>query len=176
MAGVTELKAPIAVWLWIEAWSAWEKKEWHRMTDLMKKALLLQPCEPLYYEMAAWYLAWNIDDPSKKSFYIQQAHSFLEKGIDCNPESSALYEQLGILLRDKLQDPLAASKAFSKAATLPRAHLYLRRFAAYALAECQGHEAEAYEQLKQLYLEGATERVPALLAKMKFLEKKLEKK
>lgn len=169
LVSLTTLKAPLAVWLWIEAFTAWENHEWDRMALLMKRALFFEPRHPLYYEMAAWYLAWNTNTGA----YLQEARTILEEGICNNPESALLYEQLGLLLRDKLHDHLAASRAFATAATLPGAHSYLCRFAAYELAACPEYEAEAYQQLQQLYAEGPAERFPALLAKMKFLERRM---
>jgi hypothetical protein len=50
---------------------------------------------------------------------------------------------------------------------------YVRRFAAFELAKVPGKEQEAYEQLKELYLEGPQQRVPTLLTLLKELEQKL---
>lgn len=166
-----DLRAPFAVWLWLEAFTAWENQDWDRMLFLIKRVILLEPHQPLYYQMGAWYLAWNVKANAPSEVYGQQARFLLEEGIRCNPQSSFLYEQLGVLLRDKFHDHWGASRAFATAATLPGAHSYLRRFAAYELAECSEHEAEAYAQLQQLFSEGAAERTPALLAKMRLLEK-----
>ncbi len=173
-----ELKSPVAVVLWLQAFTAWEKKEWEPMAKLMQEVLLLQPHQVLYYMMASWHMAWNAsNDAAKKGDaklydnYVQQGRKILEAGIRQNPESSLLYEQLGVLLRDKMQDHLAASKAFAQAAALPGAPFYLRRFAAYELASSPGHEAEAYAQLQQLYAEGPAERVPAVIATLQRLKK-----
>lgn len=172
-----ELKAPLAVVLWLDAFTAWEKKEWACMSDLIEEVLFLQPHEVLYYTMGSWHMAWNAsNDAAEKGdiklydSYVEQGRKILEEGIRHNPQSSLLYEQLGVLLRDKINDHLAASKAFAQAAVLPGAPAYVRRFAAYELAASPGHEAEAYEELKQLYTEGPAERVPAVVATMKRLE------
>lgn len=174
LIALTELKAPFAVWLWIKAFTAWEKKEWDQMASFIEETLFLEPHQIAYYEMAAWYLGWNTAASGKSDFFIQRARTLLEEGIAQNPENSLLYEQLGVLLRDKYHNSLAASAAFAKAATLPHAHFYLRRFAAYELAKSPEYYAEAYEQLKALYAEGPRERTPALLAKIKLLEKQLK--
>ena len=172
-------RAPVAAGLWIAAFTAWEKKEWKRMADLMEVVLLLEPHQIVYWDMASWHLAWNASHAAinnqEKLFYIQRGRSILEEGIRHNPESSLLYERLAVLLRDQLQDHAAAAAAFAKAATLPGAAPYLRRFAAYELAECPEQEAEAYAQLKALYQEGPEQRVPALLATLERLEKKRKK-
>ena len=179
MAALSGFRAPLAAALWIAAFTAWEKKEWERMADLMEVVLLLEPHQILYCDMAAWHLAWNACGAAKSNeeslFYMQHGRSILEEGIRNNPESSLLYAHLGLLLRDKLQDHAAAAVAFAKAAALPGAVPYLRRFAAYELAKCPEHEEEAYAQLQALYQEGPEQRVPALLAILERLEKKQKK-
>jgi hypothetical protein len=48
-----------------------------------------------------------------------------------------------------------------------------RRFAAYMLADCPGHEREAYERLLKYYQMGEDERLPTLLTKLAELQEKL---
>jgi hypothetical protein len=151
------------------------------MSDLIQEVLFLQPHEVLYYTMGSWHMAWNAsNDAAEKgneavcNDYVQQGRKILEEGIRHNPQSYFLYEQLGVLLRDKIHDHLAASRAFAQAAVLSGAPSYLRRFVAYELAASPGHEAEAYEQLQALYAEGPAERVPAVVATMKRLEERLK--
>jgi hypothetical protein len=56
---------------------------------------------------------------------------------------------------------------------LPDAASYDRRFSAYELFYCEGHEWKAYERLHRLYDEGPQERLPTLITRLKFLEDKL---
>jgi uncharacterized protein HemY len=132
-------------------------------------------------------MAWNastaaLNDPTQPRQalrikaareYLQLGKDFLERGIKNNPERPELYEALARLYRDKYRDHERASEFFSKAAALPSAHSYARRFAAYELAQCPGREREAYERLRLLYDLGERERLPALLRHLDELETKL---
>ena len=66
-----------------------------------------------------------------------------------------------------------ASEFFAKAAALPGAPSYDKRFSAYELSYCDGREREAYQRLRRLYDTGENERLPTLIARLKFLEGKL---
>jgi uncharacterized protein HemY len=105
--------------------------------------------------------------------YLALGKDFLERGIQNNPDKPQLYEALARLYQQKYQDHLHASEYYSKAAALPGAPSYDKRFAAYELSYCEGREAEAYERLRQLYVLGEKERLPTLIARLKFLENKL---
>jgi hypothetical protein len=168
------LRVPLAIWLWMKVATCWENQEWIKMHHLMELILELQPYEVTYYTMAAWQLAWNASsassDPSTALYYIHQGRRLLEQGIIRNPESSLLYENLGVLLRDRLHDHEGAAAAFRKAVILPGGHSYLRRFVVYELAALENHETEALIELKKLENDSA-QCVPALLT----LEEKLER-
>ncbi|HLB33109.1 MAG: hypothetical protein A3F67_01000 [Verrucomicrobia bacterium RIFCSPHIGHO2_12_FULL_41_10] len=176
-------RASLAAWLWEKIFTLWEKKEWDEMAKLMEVVIWLQPHQILYADQAAWQMAWNasaavLKDSNeahrqeREHYYIQRGRAFLEEGISKNPGSSLLYEHLGLLLRDKLEDHLGAAEAFDQAAALPGAAPYLHRFAAYELTECPGREQEGYDRLMALYQEGKEQRMPMLLAKIKILEEK----
>jgi predicted Zn-dependent protease len=105
---------------------------------------------------------------------LQLGKDFLERGIKNNPERPELYEALARLYRDKYDDHAHASEFFAKAAALPGARSYAKRFAAYELALCPGREHEAYVQLRALYDRGEQERLPTLLRRLKELEIQLD--
>jgi DNA-binding SARP family transcriptional activator len=84
-----------------------------------------------------------------------------------------LWQRLGELTRDKIEDHCKAAEFLEKAATLPNASPVLPRFAAYELAKCPGHERAAYEKLRALYDKGGAERAPTLIRVLKNLEEKL---
>jgi hypothetical protein len=106
--------------------------------------------------------------------YFNLGRDFLERGIKNNPDRYQLYLQLGILLRDKLEDHSAAVNAFLRAAEFPDAPPYCRRFAGYEMAKIPGREREAYEFLKALYLQGEKQRLPTLVNLLREMEKKLD--
>src|SRR5258705_9303630 len=105
--------------------------------------------------------------------YFALGKDFLERGIKNNPDRPDLYEALARLYKEKYKDHERASEYYAKAATLPGAAPWDRRFSAYELSECEGREREAYERLHSLYDEGEKEQLPTLIKRLKFLEDKL---
>lgn len=188
VAALSGFRSLVASYLWIEAHIAWERTEWGRMAGLFGTVTSLQPHSLLYWDMAAWHMAWNasvaaLDDPKEPSEalrvraqrqYIQLGREILEEGIRNNPNRAMLHERMGILLRDKFDDHCGAASAFEKAAALPDASPYIHRFAAYEMSECPGREREAYELLKKLYLAGESQRLPTLITKLREMENSLD--
>lgn len=188
IAALSGFRSLVADALFIEAHAAWERTEWGRLLFLFRQVTTLQPRAVLFWEMAAWHMAWNastaaMNDPHEPHQalrlkaareYLQLGKDFLERGIKNNPDRPELYEALARLYRDKYEDHERASEFFAKAAALPGSHSYARRFAAYELAQSPGHEREAYEELRRLYDSGQHERLPALLRRLKELEIKLD--
>jgi len=187
LAALSGFRSPLAAFLWIESHSAWEKTEWGRMAGLFDTVTTLQPHTLLYWDIAAWHMAWNasaaaLQDARQSSQllreraarqYIDLGRDILERGIRNNPDSYLLQERLGILLRDKVQDHSAAADAFAKAASFVDAPAYLGRFAGYEASKVPGREKEAYDRLRALYDQGLKQRVPTLLSTIRDLEKKL---
>ena len=106
--------------------------------------------------------------------YFALGKDFLERGIKNNPDRPQLYEALARLYKEKYKNHERASEFFAKAATLPGAPSYDRRFSAYELSYCEGREREAYERLRRFYNEGKKERLPTLISRLKFLKTNLE--
>jgi len=187
LAALSGFRSPLAAFLWIESHSAWEKTEWGRMAGLFDTVTTLQPHTLLYWDIAAWHMAWNasaaaLQDAKQSSQllreraarqYIDLGRDILERGIRNNPESYFLYERLGILLRDKVKDHAAAADAFAKAASFADAPAYLGRFAGYEASKVPGREKEAYDRLRALYDQGQKQRLPTLLSTIRDLERKL---
>ena len=188
LAALSGFRSPLAAFLWIEAHSAWENTEWGRMAGLFDTVTTLQPRSLLYWDMAAWHMAWNASvaamqdekQPSEalriraQRQYFALGRDFLERGIRNNPDRHQLHLQLGVLLRDKFEDHCGAAEAFLRASEFPDAPPYCRRFASYEMAKCEGREREAYELLKKLYLEGDKQRLPTLINVLREMEKKLD--
>jgi hypothetical protein len=188
VAALSGFRSLVADALFIQAHVAWERTEWGRVLLLFRQVTTLQPRAVLFWDMAAWHMAWNastaaMNDPAQPRLalrikaareYFQLGKDFLERGIKNNPERPELYEALARLYRDKYEDHAHASEFFAKASSLPGAHGYTKRFAAYELAQCAGHEREAYDRLRALYESGEQERLPTLIRRLKELEIKLE--
>jgi hypothetical protein len=187
IAALSGFRSLVADFAFIEAHTAWERTEWSRVLFCFREATTLQPHSLLYWDMAAWHMAWNAsaaalyDRALPNEFlrcraqhrYIELGRDFLERGIRNNPEHPQLYEALARLCRDKLQDHINAARYYAKAASLPGAAEYDRRFAAYELSYAPGHEHEAWQSLRSLYNRGPQERLPTLLERLRFLEEKL---
>lgn len=187
LAALSGFRSLVAAVLWIEAHVAWERTEWGRMAGLFDTVTSLQPRSLLYWDMAAWHMAWNasvaaLNDEKQPSEIMRQraqrqyfdlGRNFLERGIRNNPDRPLLYERLGVMLRDKFEDHCAAAQAFKQASEFPDAPPYVKRFAAYELAKCPGKERQAYEDLLALYKLGPDERKPTLISLIKEFEKTL---
>jgi hypothetical protein len=188
VAALSGFRSIVADILFIQAHVAWERTEWGRLLFLFRQVTTLQPRAILFWDMAAWHMAWNasvaaMNDQTQprqalrvkaQREYFALGKDFLEHGIKNNPDRPQLYESLARLYKEKYQDHQRASQFFAKAAALPGAASYDKRFSAYELSYCEGREREAYNQLRKLYDEGEKERLPTLIKRLKFLEDKLD--
>src|SRR6266704_413171 len=187
IAALSGFRSIVADMLFIQAHVAWERTEWGRVLLLFRHVTTLQPRAILFWDMAAWHMAWNasvaaMNDQTQPRLalrvkaqreYFALGKDFLERGIKNNPEKPQLYDTLARLYKEKYKDHASASEFFAKAAALPKAPGYEKRFAAYELSYCEGREREAYERLRRLYDAGKDERLPTLITRLKFLEQKL---
>ena len=180
------LRAPVADLLFIRAHIAWQQRvEYGRMKLYFDICTTLQPRREIFWDMAAWHMAYNgaayieqtehdpyIRDRQMKEYY-KVGEDYLLQAVENCPDSWILYDRLGALYRDKFHDPCKASAAYSRAAERPNRLDYTRRLAVYYLADCPGHEREAYDKLLALYKESEKEWLPTLLEKLQTLERKL---
>ena len=187
VAALSGFRSIVADIVFIQAHVAWERTEWSRVLLLFREATTLQPRAVLFWDMAAWHMAWNasvaaMNDRSqpltarlrKQREYFAIGKDFLERGIRNNPDKPQLYEALARLYQQKYNDHAHAAELYAKAAALPRAPSYDKRFAAYELSYCEGRERDAYERLRHLYDMGEKERLPTLIKRLKFLEDKID--
>lgn len=188
LAALSGFRALVADFLWIEAHTAWERTEWGRMALLFNNVVALQPRSENFWDIAAWHMAWNASVAARENpkeprealrikaqrEYFDLGKDFLERGIRNNPDKWLLYHRLGFLYQEKYKDHCAAAEAYRMAASKKGAPDFVRRFAAFELARCPGHEREAYEKLRALYLEGEKERQPTLLRLLGELQEKLD--
>jgi hypothetical protein len=188
IAALSGFRAIVADGLFIQAYTAWERTEWGRISLLFRHITTLQPRALLFWDTAAWHMAWNasvaaMNDQTQPRLalrvkaqreYFALGKDFLERGIQNNPDRPELYEALARLYKEKYRDHERASEFYARAAALPGAASFDRRFSAYELSYCEGREREAYERLRELYDEGQQERLPTLIKRLKFLEDKLK--
>ena len=188
LAALSGFRALVADALYLHAHAAWERTEWGRMKLDFDAITSLQPRCLLFWDQAAWHMAYNasiaaLDNPKQprealrikaQREYWKIGEEYLLAGIANNPERPLLYDRLGFLYREKFQDHCKSAATYAQCAKLPKAPQYAHRFAAYELAQCPGHEREAYELLRTLYLRGEEERLPTLLRWLDFLQQKLD--
>lgn len=187
VAALSGFRSLVADFLWVQAHSAWERTEWGRMALIFNNVTALQPRAVRFWDMAAWHMAWNASVAARENpkqprealrikaqrEYFELGRDFLLRGIENNPDRYQLHERLGALYREKFNDHLRAAEQYAIAEKLPDAPEYLKRFAAYSLAQAPGHEREAYERLRALYEMGPQERLPSLLKWLQELQEKL---
>jgi hypothetical protein len=187
LAALSGFRALVADMLYIRAHTAWERTEWGRMKLDFDAVTSLQPRAVLFWDQAAWHMAFNAsiaayENPKQprealrlkaQREYWKLGEDYLLRGIANNPDKPILYDRLGFLYREKFRDHCKAAEAYRQAAALPNAPAYVRRFHAYELAQCPGHEREAYELLLKLYQRGESERLPSLLRWLGELQEKL---
>ena len=187
IAALSGFRSIVADALFIQAHVAWERTEWGRLLLLFRQITTLQPRAILFWDMAAWHMAWNasvaaLNDKTQPRLalrvraqreYFALGKDFLERGIKNNPDRPQLYDALARLYKEKYKNHERASEFFAQAAALPGAPSYERRFSAYELSYCEGREREAYDRLRRLYDKGEKERLPTLITRLKFLENKL---
>lgn len=187
VAALSGFRAIVADGLFIQANVAWERTEWGRVLLFFRHITTLQPRSVLFWDIAAWHMAWNASVAAMNNRtqprlalrvkaqreYFALGKDFLERGIKNNPDRPQLYEAMARLYKEKYKDHEHAAEYFAKAAALPGAPSFDRRFSAYELSYCEGREREAYERLRGLYDEGEKERLPTLITRLKFLENKL---
>ncbi len=187
IAALSGLRALVADVLWIEAHAAWERTEWGRMALIFDNVTALQPRNLMFWDMAGWHMAWNASVAARQNpkqprealrikaqhEYFLLGKDFYERGISNNPDRYLLHDRLGLLLRDKLGDHCGAAREYDLASQYPDAPEYEKRFAAYELSYCAGHERAAYDRLLALYKMGKKEWLPTLLKRLQFLQEEL---
>lgn len=188
LAALSGFRALVADALYLHAHSAWERTEWGRMKLDFDAITSLQPRCLLFWDQAAWHMAYNASVAALENRnqprealrlkaqreYWMIGEDYLLKGIANNPDRPMLYDRLGFLYREKFKDHCKSAEAYAQCAKLPKAPQYAHRFAAYEMAQCPGREREAYELLRSLYLRGEDERLPTLLRWLDYLQQKLD--
>ncbi len=188
IAALSGFRSLVADFLYIEAHTQWEQTQWGQMAYLFENITTLQPRNLLFWDMAAWHMAWNAsvaayDDPNEPRAAVRQRNQrayfdlgrkFLQRGIKNNPDRYLLYERMAILLRDKYEDYAEAADYFLRASEFEHAPGYLQRFAAYSLAKCPDRRHESYQLLRRLWLEFPDERKPTMHTLLRELQQELD--
>src|SRR5205809_3021557 len=100
IAALSGFRAIVADGLFIQANVAWERTEWGRVLLLFQQITTLQPRVIMFWDMAAWHMAWNasvaaMNDKSQPRLalrvkaqreYFALGKDFLERGRKKNPD------------------------------------------------------------------------------------------
>jgi hypothetical protein len=188
IAALSGFRAPIADILWIQAHTAWEKTQYGVMAHLFENVTALQPRNFVFWDNAAWHMAWNgsvfvFENPKQPRLAIRKkeqreffdlGEDFLIRGIRNNPESYQLRITYALFLEQKRKEECGAAEQYRLGAKLKDAPPFMERAAAIHLARCPGNERLAYDQLRNLWLRGVEERKPTVVTLLKKLEEQLE--
>jgi len=181
------LRPLVAIYTTLHAFDAWSYREWDTVERDYRIITTLLPDDIDSWKTGAWHMAYNAaasyayDDPDlpeatrkrNSMAWVRKGVEFLRAGIVQNPGSSALHKEMADIYREKIGDQCLAAKHYLAAVEGDAPQSYLRRFYAYTLARCPGHEREAYNYLMSLYAEGKSQRLPTLIQRIKELEAKL---
>lgn len=186
MATLGGLRSIVATYVSLGAFEHFSNKEWDELRNEYRIITSLEPRDETHWVSVVWHLGINaaanmeIDDripmfERRRRFneYVTEAVELAKKGIAQIPDSAAIRMQVAEVYREKLKDPCATAQMYKETIGLPGAPGYAIRFYGYFLADCPGHEQEAYDHLMMLYRGDARHYKGTLITKIKELEEKL---
>ena len=189
LAALSGFRALVADGLYLHAHALWERTEWGRMKlnfDAVDRApaalhpLLGSGRRGTWPSMPASPPTRTRSSRARRCGSRPSANIGSSARTTCSaasptiPTSPLLYDRLGFLYREKFKDHCKSAEALRPLRASARTRRRTRsRFAAYELAQCPGHEREAYERLLALYREGEDEHLPTLLKWLGTLQEKL---
>jgi hypothetical protein len=155
--------------------------------SLMTLATRLQPHEPIYWEEAAWHMAYNAASNVERDKslppllrakmvkdYIQRGVDIMEESLHFLPDEPRLYLRLALIDKDRLKDPRKAAQAFFDCYEHGGPD-YAQRMGAYELTELNEHAADekAYKILKMYYDLGMKKKGTTIMIDLPKLEERL---
>jgi tetratricopeptide (TPR) repeat protein len=168
--------------------AAFDDRDWGTADTLMTMTTRLQPTEPIYWDHASWFMAFNAassylrdknrrfaDRQIKYRDHVQRGISILEEGLRYNPGNPLLLQRLGEIYRERQPDPRLSAKYFLEAYEHGAASFY-ERAAAYQMVQLSDRASweKAYEILKRYYDEDKRYRsMASILRDLPILEKRL---
>lgn len=187
LAALGGLRSLVSIYMTLHAHDAWQMTDWETVERDYHIITTMQPRDVDSWIKGAWHLWANASAnvelneslptalrEKMRQEYADKGIGFLQQGIRNNPQAAKPWEELGFVYREKKHDYCAAAEAYRQAYARPNASAYLVRFVGYMLAQCPGHEREAYDYLRALYNEGDTHRrLPSVIVTLKQLEEKL---
>lgn len=187
LGGLRSLAASI---FYLQAYVAFEHLEWGKVDSLMSLTTRLQPQEDLYWDDAAWHMAYNAASSylnnqqiraamRQKLFkdHVQRGINILTEGLQYLPNNPRLHIKLGDIYNSnaptsRAPNPRKAAQHYLAAHT-NGAPPYYQRIAAYQLAQLNDTHSlqQAYHILKQHHQNNNT--TPTMRTIIPELEQKL---
>jgi hypothetical protein len=188
VAALSGFRSVVADFLFIQAYVAWERAEWSRMLLLFRQITTLQPRSILFWEMAAWHMAWNagtaaLNDPDQPRLalrlraqreYFDLGRDFLARGIRNNPNArSSTRRWRGSTGTNTKTTPALPSTSIRP--QRKRARQGMRSvFARTNSRRSTAASAKPTLVSSSSTIPASTERLPTLIKRLKFLEEKLD--
>lgn len=181
------LRTLVSSYLVLQAFDHFTLKQWEELRQTYRIITSLEPGDENHWRDVVWHIGINAtanmqSDESIPEFernrrfyeYAISAIELAEEGIENNPLSSVIRQQLAEVYREKLKDNCETARVYGEMKGLADAPPYAKRFHGYFLAQCPGKEREAYEHLIKLYRLNEQNHLPSLIYWIKEMEKKLE--
>jgi tetratricopeptide (TPR) repeat protein len=183
------LRSVVASITYMEAFTAaFDENDWGAADTLMTLTTRLQPGEPIYWDHASWFMAFNaasyyLRDKNlrfgiKHHLYrehVERGIQILEEGLRFNPGDPVLLSRLGEIYRDRNPDPRLAAKYFLEAYEHNASSFY-ERAAAYQMVQLSDRASweKAYEILKRYYdMDKRFQSMASILRDLPILEERL---
>jgi hypothetical protein len=185
-ASLGGLRSLVASITYLQAYVAFEHSEWGKVDSLMTLTTRLQPKEVIYWDEAAWHMAYNAasgytrDDTLRAAIknklfrdYVNRGLEIVQEGLVYLPEDPKLLVRMAEIYRDRKKEPGPAADAFLRAAKNGAKPFY-ERMAAYELVKVGEPEGlrQAYEILKRHFNNGF--RYVSVVRDLDLLEKRLD--
>lgn len=189
LATLGGLRSVVASITYMQAFTAaFDDLDWGAADTLMTFTTRLQPNEPIYWDHASWFMAFNAASyyarnkqmrfAIKHQLYrdhVERGIKILEEGLQYNPHDPVLLMRLGEIYRDRQPDPRLAAKYFL-ASYENGASPFYERAAAYQMVQLNDRASweKAYEILKRYYDMGPRfQSMASILRDIPILEERL---
>ncbi|MEM0897573.1 MAG: hypothetical protein AAGJ79_11890, partial [Verrucomicrobiota bacterium] len=174
-ASVGGFRSVIATWQNIQAFTAFERKDWTTVEEKFQLITQLQPRVLDHWLTAKWHMSFNayahfrqqaeLADTDWKAWqlyhvvapgYLQRGEEFLLEGMRYLPDEALLYLDMGVLYSasDKHDDQCTAAGWFYEGMQKPDAHRVLRSHYLSSIARCPERTDEAYGAFREAYYDG----------------------
>lgn len=186
LATLGGLRSLVSIYMTLHAHDAWQMTDWETVEQDYRMITTMEPRDIDNWIRGAWHMWANasanmeMNESIPKELRSKLQHEYIDKGIQIlrqgainNPDSYKPWVELGYVLRLKKADYCGAAEAYKEALARNGTPGMITRFYGYMLAQCSGHEQEAYDYLRKLYDEGDKHRQDSVIVSLKNLELKL---